>query len=247
MATRKVTRATRAGVFVTTHWTEVLNASGGSSPQAAAALETLCQKYWYPLYAFIRREGHNSHDAQDLTQAFFAKFLEKNFLAEVHPSRGKFRSFLLAALKHFLANEWDRAKAKKRGGEFTVISWDEQNAEARYSQEPAAELNAEKIYDRRWALTILDQALARLQKESEAGGKADQFEALKPLLMLSGEGASHAEIAQKLNMNLGALKVAAHRLRKRFRALLREEIAQTVSQPEEVEDELRYLVSVLST
>src|SRR4051812_22138896 len=247
MATRKITRAARSAVFVTTHWTEVLSASGGPSPQAAAALESLCQKYWYPLYAFIRREGHNSHDAQDLTQTFFAKFLDKNYLAEVHPSRGKFRSFLLVALKHFLANEWDRAKAKKRGGEFTLVSLDEQSAEARYARDPSDQLTAEKIYDRQWALTILDQALGRLQKESEAAGKGEQFEALKPLLMGGGDLPAQADLAEKLEMNPGALKVAAHRLRKRFRALLREEIAQTVSRSEEVEDELRYLVSVLAS
>jgi DNA-directed RNA polymerase specialized sigma24 family protein len=231
-------------VFVTTRWTEVLQAAQTSAPDAAAALESLCRKYWYPLYAYVRREGFTSHDAQDLTQSFFARFLEKNFLAQVDRALGKFRSFLVASLKHFLANEWDRARAQKRGGGAAIISLDEQSAEARYLLEPHAD--ATLIYERRWALTVLEEVLARLERESTAAGKADQFLHLKDHLM-AGRAAPHADLAAHLKMTPGAIKVAIHRLRKRYRALLREEIAQTVSTPAEIDTELRYLFSVIAS
>ena len=155
MPTRNSTRATGGGVFVTTHWTEVLNASEGSSPQAAAAMESLCKKYWYPLYVFIRRAGHNSHDAQDLTQGFFAKLLEKDYLAEVHPSRGKFRSFLLASFQNHLSNQFDCARRLKRGGDREFVRLDAEEAEERYRLEPVEYLTAEKMFDARWAMTLL--------------------------------------------------------------------------------------------
>jgi RNA polymerase sigma factor (sigma-70 family) len=233
-------------VFLTTRWTEVFQAAQSSSPVGAAALENLCRKYWYPLYAYVRREGVPPHDAQDLTQAFFARFLERNYLAQVDPARGKFRSFLLASLKHFLANEWDRLRAQKRGGKAQIISLDEQTAEARYLLEPRDETTAEKIFERRWALTILEEVLVRLEAECAAAGKADQFRHLKDHMM-AGSTTPQAELAAQLNMSPSAVKVAIHRLRKRYRALLREEIAQTVASPADVDGELRHLFSVIAT
>jgi len=232
-------------VFLTTRWTEVLQAAQTSAPGGAAALENLCRKYWYPLYAYVRREGISSHDAQDLTQSFFARFLEKNYLAQVDPARGKFRSFLLASLKHFLANEWDRLRAQKRGGGAQIISLNEQSAEARYLLEPRDETTAEKIFERRWALTILEEVLARLERECADAGKGDQFRALKDHMMADSD-APQSELARRLNMTPAAVKVAIHRLRKRYRALLREEIAQTVSAPSEVDTELRHLIAVIA-
>ena len=232
-------------VFLTTRWTEVLQAAQ-ASPDGAAALENLCRKYWYPLYAYVRREGFSPHDGQDLTQSFFARFLEKNYLAQVDPARGKFRSFLLASLKHFLANEWDRMRAQKRGGGAQIISLDEQTAEARYVLEPRDESSAEKIYERRWALTVLEEVLARLERECTAAGKAEQFRHLKEHMMAESS-APIADLAQRLNMTPSAVKVAVHRLRKCYRALLREEIAQTVSSPSEIDAELRHLFSVIAS
>jgi DNA-directed RNA polymerase specialized sigma24 family protein len=233
-------------VFLTTRWTEVIQAAQTSAPGGAAALENLCGKYWYPLYAYVRREGFSPHDAQDLTQAFFARFLEKNYLAQVDRTRGKFRSFLLASLKHFLANEWDRLRAQKRGGLVQIISLDEQAAESRYLLEPRDEASAEKIFERRWALTVLETVLARLERECADAGKADQFRDLKDHMMTEAS-APQAELARRLDMTVGALKVAIHRLRKRYRALLREEIAQTVSTPAEVDAELRHLLTVIAS
>ena len=233
-------------VFLTTRWTEVIQAAQSSAPEGAAALENLCQKYWYPLYAYVRREGICSHDAQDLTQAFFARLLEKNYLAQVDRTRGRFRSFLLASLKHFLANEWDRARARKRGGGAQVISLDEQTAESRYLLEPRDDVSPEKIFERRWALTILDTALNRLESECAKAGKADQFRALKDHMMAEAT-APQADLARRLNMTPEAVKVAIHRLRKRYRALLREEIGQTVSTATEVDAELRHLLTVIGS
>lgn len=233
-------------VFLTTRWTEVLQAAQTSAPGGTAALENLCGKYWYPLYAYIRREGFSPHDAQDLTQAFFARFLEKNYLAQVDPARGKFRSFMLGSLKHFLANEWDRLRAQKRGGGAQIISLDEQSAEARYSLEPRDEASAEKIFERRWALTILEEVLGRLERECVDAGKAEQFRALKDHMM-ADSNVPQAELARRLNTTPAAIKVAIHRLRKRYRALLREEIAQTVSAASEVDAELRHLLTVVAS
>ena len=220
--------------------------AGTDSPQAHQALETLCRNYWYPLYAYVRRQGHNAHDAQDLTQAFFARLLEKNYLADVQREKGRFRSFLLASLKHFLANEWDREQALKRGGGKRLIALDEDSAESRYKLEPKDDLSADKIYERRWALTLLDQVLAKLRGEFECDGKLEQFETLKQYLSAGRTSVSYARAADKLGMNEGAIKVAVHRLRKRYRELLRAEIAQTVATASEVEAEIRYLFAALS-
>src|SRR3954470_15999964 len=231
-------------VFATTRWSVVLKA-GASSPAADDALARLCRAYWYPLYAFVRRQGHSPHDAQDLTQGFFARLLEKNDLAAVDRSKGKFRSFLLAAMKHFLANEWDRARALKRGGGVTLISIDDAEAEGRYAHEAAEQSTAEQLFDRRWALTLLDQVLARLETEMAVAGKRATFDALK--FSLTGEqAAAYEEIARRLGTTEGALKVAIHRLRDRYRTLLREQIADTVGSTADVDEELRHLFSALS-
>jgi DNA-directed RNA polymerase specialized sigma24 family protein len=229
--------------FVTTRWSMVLSARGDTTG-AQTALEALCAAYWYPLYAFVRREGHAPHDAQDLTQEFFARLLEKGWLGGVARERGRFRSFLLASMKHFLANEWDRAHALKRGGCATVLRLDEKDAEGRYRHEPADQTSAERLYDRRWALTLLDQVLTRLRTEMTQAGKLEQFELLK--FSLTGEQAVYADVARALQMTEAALKVAIHRLRQRYRALIRAEIAQTVADPTEVDDELRHLFATLS-
>ena len=229
--------------FTTTRWSIVLAAKGGREP-AGDALAELCRVYWYPLYVFVRRQGHEPHDAQDLTQEFFARLLGKKWIESVERSRGRFRSWLLAAMKHFLANEWDRSRARKRGSGHAPLSLDATDAESRYAHEPADHASADKLYDRRWALTLLDQVLARLREEMAAAGKLAQFDALK--FSLTGERCAYAEIAITLGMSEGAVKVAVHRLRERYRDLIRAEIAETVATPEEIEEELRDLLAALS-
>jgi RNA polymerase sigma-70 factor (ECF subfamily) len=231
--------------FATTHWSVVLAARESDASQAAAALEKLCRTYWYPLYAYVRRKGYGAEDAQDLTQEFFARLLARNFLNVADRNKGKFRSFLLGSLEHFLAREWTRAHAQKRGGGKAVFSLDELNAENRYLLEPADELTADKIFDRRWATTLLDQAMSRLREECAAGGKGDLFEKAQNYLAGEKGEASYAEIAAALNMSEGAVKVAVHRLRQRYGELVRAEIAQTVAISEEADEELRYLFAVL--
>jgi RNA polymerase sigma-70 factor (ECF subfamily) len=238
---------TAGGRFAATRWTVVLTAGHGSSPQAGRALEELCRTYWYPLYAYVRRRGHSPHEAEDLTQECFARLLAKNYLADVHREKGRFRSFLLASLKHFLANEWDRARAVKRGGGQPLLSLDVQTAETRYRSEPADDLTAEKLLDRQWALALLDQVLARLQAEFVADGKEKQFDELK-VLLTEGKGAtSYAAVAARLGTTEGAAKVAVHRLRRRYRELLREEISHTVATPAEIEEEIRHLFAAFAS
>lgn len=232
--------------FATTHWSIVLAAQRSDPSRAYAALSKLCQTYWYPLYAFVRRQGHSPEDAQDLTQDFFARLLAKNYLAEVAREKGKFRSFLLAAMKHFLANEWDRARAAKRGGGQVLISLNDTEAENRYRLEPADPMSADKIFERRWAMTLLEQVLSRLRHEHVRAGKVELYEQLKACLSGARDSAPYAELAVRLKLTEGAIKVAVHRLRQRYRELLRDEIAQTVSAPAEVEEELRHLFSVLA-
>jgi len=214
------------------------------SAGAHAALSTLCRAYWYPLYAYVRRQGSSPHDAQDLTQEFFARLIEKGWLDAVARERGRFRSFLLAAMKHFLANERDKAQAQKRGGGVIWLSIDDAIAEGRYREEPIETATAEKLFERRWACTLLEQVLARLREEMVEAGKDAHFEMLKGCL--AGEKPRHAEIAAQLGMTEGAVKVAVHRLRDRYRALIRAEIAQTVAHPSEIDDELRHLFAALS-
>lgn len=231
--------------FAATRWTVVLAAAKGrDSPQAADALSELCRTYWYPLYAFIRRRGYESHEAEDLTQEFFARLLEKHVLAGIDREKGKFRAFLLAAAKHFLANERDRTQAQKRGGGRAMIAWDSLNAEARYRLEPAHDLTPERLFERRWALTLLDHVLARVQAEFDEGGKTRLFEALKGALAGGLEG-TYAAIAERLGMSEVAVKVAVHRLRRRYRERLREEIAHTVADPTEIDEEIRHLLDCL--
>jgi RNA polymerase sigma factor (sigma-70 family) len=234
-----------AGHFTRTQWSVVLLAAEQSSPPAIEALEKLCRTYWYPLYAFVRRRGYGVADAQDLTQEFFSRLLEKRFLDSLDRTKGKFRSFLLAALEHFLAKEWRRANAQKRGGGKVIFSLDDDTAETRYASEPADALTPEKIYERRWAMTLLEQTLARLREECISSDKTRLYELLKGSFSGERNELSYAAIAAQLGTNEGAIKVAAHRLRRRYGELLREEIAQTVDNPEKIDEEVRCLFAAL--
>jgi RNA polymerase sigma-70 factor (ECF subfamily) len=232
--------------FTTTHWSVVIAAGDVASPQADAALAELCRTYWYPLYAFVRRKGHSPPDAQDLTQAFFARLLEKNYVAQADRERGRFRTYLLAALTHFLADEWEKARRLKRGGGREIISFYAASAEERYRLEPIDPLDAAKLYERRWVTTLFDKVLGRLEEEFHELGKDKSFEHLKGSLLAEETGLSYAELGVQLGMKEDAVKQAVHRMRRRYRELFREEIAQTVAGPGEVEDELKYLFAVLS-
>ena|GEM_PF-544934 len=207
----------------------------------------MCRNYWPPLYAFLRRQGHDEHDAKGRTQECFARLLEKNDLADVAREKGRFRSFLLAAMKHFLANEWNRARAQKRGGGLAGLALEFGGDETRIGVEPAHNESADKLYDRRWALTLLDLVMARLRTEHGAAGKGEMFDALKGCLMGDRSTLPYAALAAKLGMTEGAVKVSVHRLRERYRRLLRAEIANTVGKDEEVEDELRHLMAALTS
>jgi RNA polymerase sigma-70 factor (ECF subfamily) len=224
----------------------VLAAGDPSTAGADAALAELCRTYWYPLYAFVRRKGHSPHDAQDLTQGFFARLLEKNYVAQAERERGRFRTFLLAALNHFLADEWDRSQRQKRGGGRKLISFDAASAEERYRLEPIEQLDAAKLYERRWLTTLLDQVLARLEQEFRDAGNSALFDGLRSSLLAEADGQSYAEIGARLGLTESAVKQAVHRLRRRYRELFREEIAQTVASPGELEDELKHLFAVSS-
>jgi len=230
-----------ADIFATTHWTVVLSAGRRSPPQSDRALEELCRTYWYPLYAYVRRQGHSKEDAEDLTQGFFARFLERNYLEGLSSEKGRFRAFLLAALKHFLANERDKSQRQKRGGGIAPLSLDWQNAETRYRFDPADQLSPDKLYDRAWATTLLEQVIACLREECAAEGKGVIFERLKSFLMMGKSDIPYAQAAAALDLNEGAARVAVHRLRKRYRELLREEIAQTLTEPSDIEAELHAL------
>jgi len=233
--------------FGSTHWSVVLEAAHESSPGSEEALVTLCQTYWYPLYAYVRRRVSDVHEAQDVTQEFFARLLEKNYLAQATPERGRFRSFLLTMFKHFLANEWNKARAQKRGGGQRPISLDLASAESRFGLEPADDLTPEKLYERRWAVTVMSNVLTRLRVEYAGKRKEEQFERLK--VFLSGERAAgaYAKVAQSLGMTVNAVQVAVHRMRRRYRELLRAEIADTVADPAEVDEEIRNLFAVLGS
>jgi RNA polymerase sigma-70 factor (ECF subfamily) len=236
-------RSRTSDIFATTHWTAVLAAGDRDPQQARAALEELCRSYWYPLYVFVRSRTASREDAEDLTQAFFARLLEKNFLAGLSSDKGRFRAFLLAALKHFRANEWDRAKRQKRGGGQTVLSLDWQDADTRYAVEPADHLSPDKLYDRAWAVTLLERVVTRLRDEHVSNHKTDMFEQLKPFLMLGRSAIPYAGIASALNTTEGAARVAVHRLRKRYRELLRMEIEQTIADAAQVDEEMQALFS----
>ncbi len=232
--------------FATTHWTVVLAAGRRRTAQSDRALEELCRTYWFPLYAYVRRHGHSREDAEDLTQAFFARFLEKNFLESVRSEKGRFRAFLLAALKHFLANEWDRARRLKRGGGVAPLSLDWQDADTRYRIDPADTLTPDKLYDRAWAVTLLERVIARLRDESAAEGKSKSFEQLKPFLTVGRSAIPYAQAADALGLSEGAARVAVHRLRRRYRELLREEISQTLSDPAQIEKEMQALFNAFA-
>ena len=236
-----------AGRFVTTHWSVIAAAQDGSSPEARSALAALCSAYWYPLYVFVRGQVDKADEAQDLTQGFFASLLEKKALAVADRSRGKFRSFLLGACKYYLSHERARARALKRGGGLKTVSLDFHDAEARYAREPAHTLTPERLFARRWAMTMLDQVLYKLSEEFTAKGKQALFDHLRVCLLGDKNAAPHAQVALELGMSEGSIKVAAHRLRGRFRDLVREEITRTVDRPEDVEDEIRQLFAALAT
>lgn len=236
----------KADIFATTHWTVVIAAGRGQSREAETALEELCRTYWYPLYVYVRRQTSTREDAEDLTQGFFARFLERNYLEKMTSQKGKFRAFLLAALKHFLANEWDRANRQKRGGGIAPLSLDWQQADAKYQIDPADNLSPDKLYDRTWAVTLLERVLARLHEENALGEKVRLFERLKPFLMIGANSIPYAEAAKQLGLNEGAVRVAVHRLRRRYRELLREEIGQTLSDAAQIEEEMRTLFSAFA-
>jgi len=234
------------GAFATTLWSAVLDAKDANSPSASQALETLCRAYWYPLYAFIRRRGYGPSDAEDLTQAFFAHLFEKGALKTVGREKGRFRSFLLAALTHFLNNEYQKSQAWKRGGKNLLESWDALRAEDRYRHEPVDNVTPERLFERRWAFTLLERVLSQLRQEYQAGGKLAVFDELQPLLAGEAGAGGTASAATRLGMHEGAAKVALHRLRRRFGDNLRTHIACTVASPDQVEDEIRYLFSVVA-
>jgi RNA polymerase sigma factor (sigma-70 family) len=233
-----------AGMFATTHWSLVSAAKDPDAPEARQALADLCGAYWFPVYAYVRRCGHDRHAAEDLTQAFFARLLEKNDLAAADRTRGRFRTFLLTACQHFLANQNDHATAKKRGGGKAHFSLDFAAAEGRFAHEPADAETPERAFERRWALELLDRALAELRQEYVESGRGKLFDALKGCLMAGAE-TPYAELAAGLNMTEGAVKVAVHRLRQRYRDRLREAIGRTVADPEDVDDEVRDLFAAL--
>ena len=233
-------------VFTTTHWSMVIAAGRRESLQADEALEKLCRGYWYPIYVFLRRSGWTAHDAEDLTQAFFERVLKKDYLRAVDRTKGKFRSFLLAMLRHFMANHRRDARALKRGGQVSFISIDDESIDELDLRPANADITAEQSFERQWAMTLLEQVVARLQEEYQVAGKAALFDDLKVFLTGDKGTGGYAELAVTLNTTEGALKMAISRMRRRYGELLRAEIARTVSTPEEVEDELRALFAALS-
>jgi RNA polymerase sigma factor (sigma-70 family) len=230
--------------LATTRWSLVLRAGDRSSPDAAAALAALCEIYWYPVYAFVRRKGYDAERARDLTQAFFTRLLEREFIASADPQRGRFRAFLLTALQHFLSNENERDHAQKRGGGLRFVPLDFDHGEARYCAEPSTtELTPEALYERRWALMLLNEALDDLQAEAEASGKSDQFAAIRPLLARSE--IPYQEVAAHIGMSCDTLRVTVHRLRRRFARAIRRRIAATVSSADDVDREIAYLMEIV--
>ncbi len=232
--------------FATTHWSVVAAAGGESSPLAREALATLCSAYWYPLYAYVRRRGYQPDEAQDLVQGFFAQLLEKDRIRAADPARGRFRSFLLASFNNFVANQRRDAQTAKRGGGHRVLSLDFNSGEDRYHLEPSHEVTPEVIFQRRWAMTVLENAVGRLEQELEQAGKKDQFETLRAFLGGESEPPAYCDVAEELNTTEGAAKVAVHRLRRRCGEILREEISQTVTSDEDIDQELRDLFANLT-
>jgi len=233
-------------MFPNTRWSLVLAVTRKDAPESAAALEALCRAYWYPLYAYVRRSGQSPHDAQDLTQEFFCRLLQKRWLDSADREKGKLRTFLIVALKNFMSNEWRRASAQHRGGGQSQVPFDTEFAESRYAADHSAKLAADETFDKQWALTLLDLTVNRLRAEFAAAGKPSDFEALKGCLMAAHGAIDYAIVASRLGMNEGAARVAVHRLRKRFRAIYREEISQTLSDEADVAGELRHLAAALA-
>jgi len=232
--------------FATTHWSVILAAADSAAPGADEALEKLCRTYWYPLYAYVRRRGHAPHDGQDLTQEFFARLLKKNFLDGLAAEKGKFRSFLLTAMNHFLADEWDKARAQKRGGGRTFVALDDTTGEERYRLEPVDTMDAEKLFERRWALTLLDAAKHRLEEEFAKSGKSQLYARLKALNSGDKTLAPYADVAAEFGLSESAVKSTVFRMRQRYRELVREEVANTVSNRSEIDQEIHYLINVIS-
>lgn len=236
----------RHDCFATTHWTVVLAAGGRSAPAAEQAMAELCRTYWYPLYAYVRRRGYRREDAEDLTQGFFVRLLARNYLDCVASDKGRFRAFLLAALKHYLANEWDRASRRKRGGGVPHLSLDWENADTRYCRDVADPLSPDRLYDRAWAVSLLERVVGRLQEANAKEGRAVLFEALKPFLTVGTKAVPYADTATALGMTEPAVRVAVHRLRRHYRELLREEICHTLTDPAQVDEEMKALLGAFA-
>lgn len=233
-------------LFVTTRWSVVLTAKDLASPESASALEALCRQYWYPLYALVRGMGYAPHDAQDLTQEFFARLLAREYLRVVDPEKGRFRTFLRMALRRFLANEWEKARTQKRGGGIRPMAFDSALAEVRLQQDPSNMLTPDRAYDRRWALALLQQALGRLEREYDGAGRLEEFELLKPHLTAERGSIPYAELGVTLKTSEGAARVAIHRLRKRFREVFSATVADTVATPDDVDAEMAHVLAMLS-
>jgi RNA polymerase sigma factor (sigma-70 family) len=244
--TENSTPARPQAVFVTTSWSVVLTAAHCDTTRAQVALEHLCRMYWYPIYHFVRRQGYSTHDAQDLTQAFFARLLEKNWIASADQSRGRFRSFLLLVLKRFLAVEWHRANAQKRAGDRCCLPLPLDSAETRYVREPVDTGTPEEAFERQWALTLLETVMRELRQDYEQDGKGQLFDAIKPCLTGSRELQPYDELAGRLDLSEGAVRVAVHRLRERYRERIKAQIAHTVASPNDVDSEMRHLFRVLT-
>jgi RNA polymerase sigma factor (sigma-70 family) len=240
------TNKTSQAWFATTRWSVVLTAQDKQSSQCHQAMDGLCRTYWYPLYAFVRRQGCTSDEAADFTQGFFARCLEKDWLDSVDQNKGRFRSFLLAAMKHYMSNERARQRAKKRGGGKRIFSLDIQTAETRYKIEPETTTTPEQLFERQWALALLDTVLKDLQNQYQDEGKGDMFDALKPCLIGQSGSLPYGELAKTLQCTEGAVRVMVHRLKKRYRDLLRQHIAHTVATPEDVDAEMQHLRAILS-
>jgi len=240
-------RETRGPWFATTHWSSVLAAGNAASAEAADALERLCRTYWYPLYSFVRRKGYDPHEAEDLTQGFFARLLEKRSLDSVAPEKGKFRTFLLCSLDHFLANEWDKAGRLKRGGGLTFVSLQTTHAEERFGLEDREAATPERAFDQRWAQTMLELVLRRLRAEFGHPRQPSRFDELKPFLLGEPDAAGYATVAARLRISEQGVKSAVHRMRRRFRELFREEIAHTAATRADIDEELRYLVELMTS
>jgi RNA polymerase sigma-70 factor (ECF subfamily) len=235
-----------SGEFTTTHWSVVLKAGDSASPLAFAALEQLCRAYWFPLYVYARRQGFDPTQAQDVTQGFFERLIEKEFLKDVDPNKGRFRSFLLAAMKHHILNHRKHAARMKRGGDQVIVSFDSELAETRFRAEPAAEPTAERAFDRRWAMTVMERGLERLAAEYREAGKGQLFQVLKKFIATEAAPGEYGELAPGLGVTKNAVGVTVHRLRQRYGELIRAEIASTVAQPLEIEEEMRYLLGLLT-